>query len=565
MRWWLALAFALVAAVTTVVVAQVMTRGSESAFRSRTKELAAGRSFQAAIDLAGTATSGRLARRLPAVAERHGLALFVFDDRGRLVSPPRSRGVRLADVDGWHDAVASALAGRRYAAASRTLGSTVVALPLGRGHEAALVSYARSSGVARELRIVREQALESALAAVGVGALVGFVIALLIAARLRRVAAAAAAIEGGSFDTELQPVFGDEVGELAQTNDRMRRRLRASFHQVHTERRRLDRLLTRLHQGVVTVDSDLRVGFVNEAARRLLDTDALAEGDPLPDTPRGIPLRAFAQGLFGHDAAASEVRVALAPERTYALVGVPSDGDGAIIVITDVTVQERQERTEREFVQNAAHELRTPLTTIRAAVEALQGGLKDVPAERERFLAHIDRESQRLTRLIHALLVLARTETQEEHPRLEPVRVSPLLQDVAAMQEPGAGVRLTVECDEELIALTNRDLVWEALANLAQNAVKHTSRGRVRLAAGAANGHVVISVEDSGSGFDRDAAERVFERFFRAERREGDGFGLGLAIARQAITAVGGELRIDSQPGVGTTATCTLPRAKKTA
>ncbi len=444
MRWWLALAFAMVAGVTALAVVPVLTRGSEKAFRNRAQELAAGRAFQAAIDLTAAEREGRTVNEtVGPVAARHRLALFVFDRGGALVSPRSSRGVRLAAVEDWQDGVDSALHGRRYVATLGTNKASVVALPLSGRQQAALVAYAGDPDVAGELGIVRQQVIEAALVALAVGGLAGFIIAVLIAARLRRVAATAAAIEGGSFETELRPRFRDEVGRLAETIDRMRRRLRGSFAQLEAERRRLERLLARLHQGVVTVDKDLRVEFANEAARRLLGTEALAEGDPLPAMANGVALRDFAEPLFGGEAVVSEVRVAVSADRTYSLVGVPMrDAEGAIVVVTDVTLRERRERAEREFVENAAHELRTPLTTIRAAVEALEAGMKDVPSERDRFLAHIDRESDRLTRLIHALLVLARTQTGEEKPHLEPLAVRGLLEDVAAVLEPADGVEV---------------------------------------------------------------------------------------------------------------------------
>jgi two-component system sensor histidine kinase VicK len=565
MRWWLALAFATVAGVTALAVVPVLTRGSEHAFRSRAQELAAGRAFQAAIDVTTAEREARpLGGALTPIAARHRLALFVFDGEGTLVSPRTARGVQLDAIENWRDAVASALQGRRYVATVQTNKASIVAVPLGNRRQAALVAYAGDSDVASELGIVRQQVLEAALVALAVGGLAGFIIAVLIAARLRRVAATAAAIEGGSFDTHLEPRFRDEVGQLAETIDRMRRRLRTSFAQLESERLRLERLLARLHQGVVTIDKGLRVEYANEAARRLLDTEALAEGDPLPAMSYGVRIRDFAEALFHDDATVSEVRVAAGTDRTYSLVGVPvRDAEGAILVVTDVTLQERRERAEREFVQNAAHELRTPLTTIRAAIEALEAGYKDVPAERDRFLAHIDRESDRLTRLIHALLVLARAQTQEESPQLHAVGVRSLLEDVVTVLEPSEGVEVRVDCDPELFVVTNRDLAWEAVANLAVNAVKSTREGHVSLSAtNGSNGHVTVRVTDTGEGINQDVVERVFDRFFRTGRREGDGFGLGLAIVRDAVDAVGADVRIESQPGVGTTATVVFPRGE---
>src|SRR5262249_58428193 len=116
------------------------------------------------------------------------------------------------------------------------------------------------------------------------------------------------------------------------------------------------------------------------------------------------------------------------------------DSDGALLVVDALTEQQRRELAEREFVSNAAHELRTPLTTIIGAVEVLQAGAKENPAERDRFLGHIEREAGRLARLARAMLTLARAHSGQEQPRMEAVELAPLLRAVAGGVPPHAGV-----------------------------------------------------------------------------------------------------------------------------
>jgi len=150
----------------------------------------------------------------------------------------------------------------------------------------------------------------------------------------------------------------------------------------------------------------------------------LSEGDPLPEPWDSFSLRGFAAGLFESDASFAQAHVHSDEEHALALVGIPAqpEGDTVLIVLDDLTEQERRELAEREFVTNAAHELRTPLTTIIGAVEVLQGGAKDDPIERDRFLAHIEREASGLRALARALLTLARAQRGQEQPRVEAVR-----------------------------------------------------------------------------------------------------------------------------------------------
>jgi two-component system sensor histidine kinase VicK len=385
------------------------------------------------------------------------------------------------------------------------------------------------------------------------------VIASLIALRLSRITKAAAAMEGGDLETPLRRDFPDEVGALATTFDRMRVRLRSSFQALESERDRLELLLERLQEAVVAVDSDLVVRFVNSAARSLIP--AIEPGRPLPEPWEGVDLRAFAERLFEHE----QVRgLRIQPtDLVLSVEGVPAAADDlAILVVRDLTESERRERAEREFVTNASHELRTPLTTLLGAVEALQDGAKEDPEVRDRFLGHIEREVQKLVRLTRALLVLARAQGPGGEPRLRPVRLRPLLDDVAQSIRPRRGVVARVECDADLAASAEPELLEQAVVNLARNAVEHTSAGEIVLSArGDGNGSVVIEVRDSGSGIPDGAQDRIFDRFFRPDPTNGSGFGLGLAIVREAVQAQQGRVAVTSRAGGGTTFTIELDRA----
>lgn len=573
MRWWLAVAFALIAAVTAVTVAQFFAQRSERAFRERAEDLAVGASIAAADVVVRAAREGSLEQSVTAIAESRRLSVFVFGSDGALMTSSRSHRVDLSAVPGREEALESALAGQRYISSVEDGRLTVVALPL-RGPTiapvpvdlsapAALLAYASRPELAAELGIVRDKIVEAALWAVLVGAVVGLLVAMLITARLRRIGAAAAAIEAGNFERPLRPRFRDELGVLGLTIDAMRERLRDSFGRLEAERDRLARLLERLQDGVVTVNRDLEVEFANEAARRLLGRRDLAMGDPLPDPWHELSLRQLAAGLFAPGARVAQTRLTPRDDRTYAVVGLPArrESETAILVLTDVSERERRERAEREFVTNAAHELRTPLAAITGAVEVLQQGAKETPVERDRFIAHIEREAARLGRLTKALLVLARAQTQQEAPRLSPVELAPLLREVAASLDPAEGVGVEVECPAGLAAHADRDLVEQALSNLAANAVKHTERGRVVLRARGARAAVLVEVVDTGPGMSPDELERMFDRFYRGGRRDADGFGLGLAIARQSVRALDGRIEVDSAPGRGTTVRMVLPAA----
>ncbi|HEY7705602.1 MAG TPA: PAS domain-containing sensor histidine kinase [Gaiellaceae bacterium] len=234
---------------------------------------------------------------------------------------------------------------------------------------------------------------------------------------------------------------------------------------------------------------------------------------------------------------------------------------GGLVLFQDVSVQVRQERAERDFVANAAHQLQSPLAAITSAIEVLQSGAKDSP-HRDLFLGHIERESDRLARLVRALLILARTQTLVEAPRDELVGLCPLLVDLRGRLMPAAAVEVAVECPEDLAVVTNRELLEQAIANLGENAAKYTKSGRIVLGAReVTGGRVELSVADTGEGIPAAMRPHVFERFYRADPAGEMGFGLGLAIVYAVAGALDGELELDSKVGAGTVVRLTLPNA----
>ncbi len=561
MRWWLALTFALIAALTTVVVAERLRLQSTDAFRGRAQDVSVGRSVAAAATI--SEASKPLAKVRNAAAAQ-GLSLFVFDSSGRLLTSLTSGDVAMTAVPGNRPAVAAALDGRRYVHSYQSGDSTVVALRLQNPPDGVLLAYNHRADVSAEVGIVDRSVVESGLLAFAVGATGGLLVSVLITRRTRRIGDAAAAIERGQFDRPLTVGFADELGSLAETVERMRARLDETFSQLQADRDRLHRLLERLHEGVLTVNGEGRVGIVNSVAATMLGATSLAPGSSLPEPWPQLNLHGLAADLCMPGATPTEARVSPDDQTTYSIVGIPAgESTGhCVLVLADVTERERREAAEREFVANAAHELRTPIAAIAGAVEVLQAGAAEDPVARRRFLENIGRESERLRRLTRSLLTLARAQTREEALELEGVELAPLLDEVARglgygddglIEHDGAGIRF----------LGHPDLAYQALSNVIGNAVKHGGHDPVVIAArSTGDGHVVVEVRDRGPGIAADRRGRVFDRFYRGHARDESGFGLGLAIVREVVRELGGTVEITSQAGVGTTVSLTLLEAE---
>jgi len=315
----------------------------------------------------------------------------------------------------------------------------------------------------------------------------------------------------------------------------------------------------RLPQGVVLVDSTLLVDYANPAAERLLGVGS--PGGPLPDPWPEFSLRDLAASLFRPEPPSGGTLVET-DHHFFWVEGVPpGTAETAIVIVDDVTERERARQSEREFVENAAHELRTPLAAIVSVMDVLDSGAKDVPETRDRFLKHIRVQSERLSRLATSLLVLARLQTGVEQPRLTVVPVLPLLEEIAGRLDPAEGVEVSVRGSELTGALADRDLLHRAVANVAENSAKHTKTGEIVLEAVANGTTIQIEIRDTGPGMSEEEQERAFHRFYRSSNGT-DGFGLGLAIAEEAVLGLGGTIELESEAGSGTRVCVVVPSAK---
>jgi PAS domain S-box-containing protein len=332
---------------------------------------------------------------------------------------------------------------------------------------------------------------------------------------------------------------------------------------LEAERALLAAVVEQIPVGVLIVDA---------RTRRLLASNASAHvilGEPAIDGRHGYRADGARYGVgewpversLANGETVNAERIVLSqPDGSAITIEVSSapvhDGAGTLIaavsVFQDITARDRREAAEREFVANAAHELRTPLAAIAGAIEVLQSGAKEEPEERERFLGHIERESQRLQRRVRALLTLARAQTATEAPKLEVVPLCELVTETVESLEPQPRVPVEIGCPPELAALANRDLLERVVANLVANAAQYTSEGRIIVSVSPVEHDLVeLAVADTGPGIAPEQRERMFERFFRGAR-DRDGFGLGLAIVSEAVRAMNGTIAVDAAEGGGT-------------
>jgi signal transduction histidine kinase len=393
---------------------------------------------------------------------------------------------------------------------------------------------------------------QALIAAVVIGILSGFLIAVAISHRVVGLARAAGEMAGGSFDAPLQTSGPDEIGDLARALDSMRASLKESFGVLTADRNKLTAIFDGLTDAVMVVDYEGPVRFSNTAATRLLDSSGQPPEVVLPQLHRASEV-----GFSAHPA----LRIG---DRAYALSARSLPDERAVLaVLRDRTDELRRELAEADFVSNAAHELRNPLAGISSAIEVLQGGAKDDPRDRDHFLRRLGEDAERMNRLTQSLLTLARVESRGA-AESELVDVPLAIRDVAAACEAPPHVELVVDVESELAATGDPTLLRQVMIGLLTNAFKNTPppgtvtvRGRHD-----GEGEVILEVIDTGTGIPTAELERIFERFYRrSESRKQEGFGLGLAIAQRMVDVMGGRIGVESAQGEGSTFWVRLPVA----
>jgi two-component system, OmpR family, phosphate regulon sensor histidine kinase PhoR len=554
MRLWLGAAFAGVTVITAASVYVFVNDSSGRTLESQAGDLAVGRTSSLADALA-KADKGE-ADDILAEANTDNFEAWAVNRHGEPFAP-QANFDELAAIEQSGVAIQTALTGRRY-----KLGLpgdlNLTAAPIfgkARVRGVVIARAAPPPALTRAFDELRGDRLSALAIAIAIGLLVGFVVSSLISIRVKRLARSAEQMAAGHFDVPVPAGGSDEIGDLTRSLDTMRRALRDSFDMLATERDRLSAIFDGLTEAVIVVGEDGEVRFNNPAAAPLV-RNARPAAALIPS------LRRAAEG--GSD----EIPVLSIDGRVYGVQArrVPAE-HGVLMVVRDRTEELRRERAEREFVSNAAHELRNPLAGISSAIEVLQGGAKDDPGARDRFLHSLAHDAERMTRLMQSLLTLARVEAADERREAEVVDVSLAAQEALSSVEAPAGIELHGSIEPDLVAVGDGALLLQVLIGLLTNACDHTPPpGVVSLRASRGEGGIVtIEVQDTGKGIPAAEQDRVFERFYRGSAtHSGEGFGLGLSIAKRMVDVMGGEIGLLSEPGEGTTFWVRLKAARPT-
>ncbi len=256
-----------------------------------------------------------------------------------------------------------------------------------------------------------------------------------------------------------------------------------------------------------------------------------------------------------------------APARHVTVRVAPLGSRMVLVLAEDRTRERRVELVRRDFVANVSHELKTPVGAIRLLADAVDHASDDPEAVR-RFAGRMVTESDRLSHLVQQVIELSRLQGDEPLDSPLPVSLDDVISlavDTSAIDAAAKGISVVTGGTEGLKVFGNEEQVTAAVANLVANAVHYSEPdSTVLVTTKQADLQVEIAVVDQGIGIPSDEIDRIFERFYRvdpARHRSTGGTGLGLSIVKHVAATHGGEVRVWSVEGQGSTFTLTLPRA----
>ena len=369
-----------------------------------------------------------------------------------------------------------------------------------------------------------------------------------------------------NLDEPLDNETYDELAPFLTRIAKQKRQLSKNLKKLRGKQEELTIITNNMNEGLVLLNGQQNVLFINESAAKIFGFSAkdvigrniltVDRAQEVQDLLQKVSQAGKGEGLYEKDG------------HFYQLSGSSVNGSGSVILIYDITEKMTAEKLRREFSANVSHELKTPLQSILGYAEIMKNGLvKD--EDKQRFLERIHAEAGNMIELIQNIMELSRLDENKTLDEFEDVDLLKLAQSVTLRLKHKAqtkGVTLNVSGSSACVCGV-QSILSEVLYNLVDNSIKYNKdNGKVDVKVQDGSEEVTVSVSDTGIGIGAADRERVFERFYRADKshsKEIGGTGLGLSIVKHGVLFHKGRVELESEPGVGTTITFVLPKKRQ--
>ena len=410
---------------------------------------------------------------------------------------------------------------------------------------------------------------------------IGFVASKTVTSSIEKMSSQVKKMALGNYGTVVGIDADDEIGDLAKVFNQISKRIEEEQAVTETERRKLATIIESMMDGIITTDNNGRIILINTSAEDMLGgrNDEIFIGKDVLKILNITEYESIEEILEAEDsllvsASKSDEELLLRAEISKIekedkedLTQMSTELEGYIIVLYDVTDQERQEKERREFVSTVSHELRTPLTTMNSYIEALEEGVLEDKELAPQFIDTIHKETTRMIRMVNELMQLGKMDIKEEHYEKEFIDINKMLEQITdrfALTHPEKNFIKHIP-KSPIFVEGDQDKLTQVFDNIVNNAIKYSPNGKnitIRVRQNYHHNRVSISIKDEGVGIPLVHIDKIFNRFYRVDKsrqRSMGGTGLGLALAKTIVEAHKGRIWAQSREGYGSIIFVTLP------